>query len=345
MTIYHVLGFDPLSPRVAFEAFSFLLREAAGCDDRVCLTVHTDDIEVIHDVAATDISEVSLFGWKELPLQEFWRLNIRSSPRSVIVFCGDYRVIAREYWELPFYDWPEAWTTQGMVTLQHSVPKENRPLSNQMEPEPPIAEKLAGAMANESGRSDLKVLHSSTVLNDQVVHIYNVRVPLDYLTLGFRAALSLLPPALVSAGFELTVAPHRLKQLQSNRSLAGLPFPDKQLCLSPFSTIMAIASQGISYPVPNLELVRAGQAFERGWTHRDTVRFQGLKRGFLSWRSRDGLRSSRTMGNYAILIIEKALCVIEVGIEQFDDKDVPVRSVKKELEHILKPNRLRLERI
>jgi hypothetical protein len=343
MTTYRVTGFDPLSPREASEAFRLTLGQADGFDERVCLTAHADDLEGIRAVAGVDLPEVSLFGWKELLPGEVEDLEILPSLRSAQVLCGDFRVAAREHWELPFYDWPETRTTLGMVTLQHQVPKQSGPLSAQMEPEPPCVEALTAALATNLKRPDLDVKHSSTVLNDQVTHIYNVRVPLGQLVGGFGAALSLLPPGKAAAGFELTVPADRATQVPGGGVLAGPPFPEG-LCLSPFRTAFALAPDGVSFPIPNLSSGQAAQAFERGWERRKGLKFLGLKRSFLAWRARDGQRAARTMGNFCLLHIEKQTCALEIGVEQFGDKDVPVRLVKNELERVLQFHGLQLNR-
>lgn len=343
MKRFKLVGYDVKDIDDAIAAFCRLVELSAKKIEQVSMKFCANSAEeMAYLLGEFNHGRFSMFSWKACEQSGQGIFDSDALVKQVRVLSGDCDIRIAPFYEVPLHVGDGEikhhitaafGTYQSPESASGHICEKNEKIENGLKQI--FSLRLGDAAPVEFGFSS--ALGSSA---KGAYHVYRFSMPPSYFVDACKAMLEYVPKSnsMISI-FEHEGTLDELLLLQKNGcQIDNYPPGTSALSTSshgkPFSFAPVPGTLGWIYDIPNCSLLLGFDFFRRSLSSRKIHFFQ-LGVSYIPWNTTDGMTASPSQGNQLHCMIESGKIKIFVGLEQYNDHDVPVRKIRKSLEQQL----------
>lgn len=332
---------------LSLDVFEYALNTFTAGPHRVCLTLFTSNLELLSRIRDELGVHASVFIWKEFRNDEFLTCGLVDEAAQAKLVADNLSVSMAREWDQPAYDWNEIYGGDLRFHFSHVVWVGPNPPPDRYEVDASEAQRVKDAAASGEplGRArDPRFRASNSISSDQIKHIFTFIGSPEQRGPVLRSLSGMLGAATFVGGFEVPLN----RSLASETQYAGEynynERRDDPVRFGMHSFRFAIDADGLMHPAPNCDLACATDLVRRVWADLDGSALY-LGRSYLPWVAGESKFASKTGGNFCTFFRELGNAGVRIGIEQYSDKDFPVRRVRDSIDLGMSSKGWRLRRV
>ena len=328
------------SPPYLADLTRLLFENCGTVSQGVSLASYSDSLESLYGLAEVSPTlPISSLYYRQVAVDKLDGMFALLKPSALHAMQGDTRSYCRNDHRLPCYDWPEKDSGRSVISLWTKSLIGEKSFRDALDPENDIYTIAQDSMAQFiSPGENPRVHHCGTNEDDTtIIHMYSSYISRASIVDATGCLLKHLGLRDISLTVRLERTPAQSIPEEYGNLITDVSNVELGChLLIGLNSKYSICPDNCFMPVPNVSMVQINEVFSAILYARKDLEYTYLKKNYVPWKSESGILSARTQGNSFEFLITKKKISLEIGIEQYVEKDPPTKQFKITLVKALK---------